>query len=91
MSDIAGDTTFNITDTKLYVTLVTLSTEENVKLKKQLNEGFKRPVYWNKYKMHIWSDHRNPKRITLNSSFQWVKRLFVLAFDNTDKDWKNQR
>ena len=34
----------------MYVPVVTLSTEDNVKLVKQLNERFKRPVYWNKYK-----------------------------------------
>ena len=45
--NIDGDTTFKITNTKLYVPIVTLSTKENVNLTKQLNEGFKRPVYWN--------------------------------------------
>ena len=55
MSNIAGDTTFKITNTKLYVPIVTLSTEDNVKLTKKLNEGFKRPVYWNKYKTKIES------------------------------------
>ena len=35
----------------MYVSVVTLSTEDNAKLTKQLNEGFKRPVYWNKYKV----------------------------------------
>ena len=50
MSDIAGETTFKITNTELYVPIVTLSTKDNVKLTKQLNEGFKRPVYWNEYK-----------------------------------------
>ena len=40
----------DITSTKLYVPIVTLSTKDNVSLTKQLNEGFKRLVYWNKYK-----------------------------------------
>ena len=44
----ADGATFEITDAKLYVPVVTLSAEDNVKLVKQLNEGFKRPVYWNK-------------------------------------------
>ena len=44
----ADSATFKITDAKLYVPVVTLSAEDNVKLVKQLNEGFKRPVYWNK-------------------------------------------
>ena len=39
---------FAITDTKLYVPVVTLKTEDNAKL---LKEGFKRSVYWNKYKL----------------------------------------
>ena len=40
--------TFARTDTKLYVPVVTLKTEDNIKLSKLLNEGFKRSVYWNK-------------------------------------------
>ena len=47
MSAIA-DTTFKITNTKLYDPIVTLSTKYNVKLVILLEEGFKRPVYWNK-------------------------------------------
>ena len=43
--------TFKITDAKLYVPVVTLSTEDNTKLAKQLRKGFKRPVYWNEYKV----------------------------------------
>ena len=40
-----GDTIFKITNTKLYVPVVTLSSKGNVKLVKLLEEGFKRPVY----------------------------------------------
>ena len=43
--------TFKITDTKLCVPVVTFLTEDNAKLAKQLSEGFKRPVYWNEYKV----------------------------------------
>ena len=43
--------TFKIIDAKLYVTIVTLSIEDNSKLTKLLNEVFKRPVYWNQYKV----------------------------------------
>ena len=48
MSTIA-DTTFKITYTKLYGPILTLSSKGNVKLVKLLEEGFKRPVYWNGY------------------------------------------
>ena len=54
---------------------------------KQLNEGFKRSVYWNEYKSKIVtkeSNANNPKRFPLDASFQGVNRLFVLAFDNTN-------
>ena len=47
----ADSATFKITDAKLYVPIVTLSTEDNAKLLKLLGEGFKRSVYWNKYKV----------------------------------------
>ena len=43
MSNVAGKTTFKITNTKFYILIVTLSTKENIKLPKQLNERFKRP------------------------------------------------
>ena len=47
----ADSAIFKITDAKLYVPVVTLSTEDNAKFAKQLSEGFKRPVYWSKYKV----------------------------------------
>ena len=51
---VAGTTnnqnaTFQINDTKLYVSVVTLSTQENIKLLKQFESGFKRTINWNKY------------------------------------------
>ena len=42
-------TTFAITDTKLYVPVVTLSTQDNAKLLQQLKSDFKRKINWNKY------------------------------------------
>ena len=46
----AGDSAkFKITDAKLHVPIVTLSTKDNVNLTKQLSNGFKRSVYWNIY------------------------------------------
>ena len=43
--------TLKITDTKLYVPVITLTTEDNTKLSKLLSKGFKRPIYWNEYKI----------------------------------------
>ena len=41
---------FNITDIKLYVSVVSLSTKNYKKLLQQLKSGFKRTVKWNKYR-----------------------------------------
>ena len=84
-----GDVSFKITETKLYVPIITLSTKDNVNLTKQLNEGFKRSVYWSKYKSKVESkvdDNNNVTRFPLDNSFQGVNRLFVLPFNNIDND-----
>ena len=47
----ANKATFKIADVKFYVSVVTLSVEDNSKLSKLLNERFKRPIYWNEYKV----------------------------------------
>ena len=81
------EVTFQITSTKLYVPVFALSTKDNVNLKKQLDEGFKRSVYWKEYKSKIetkTADDNNVTRFPLRASFQDVNRLFVLAFDNTE-------
>ena len=90
MSTIA-DTTFKITNTKLYVPIVTLSSKDNAKLVKLFREGFNRPVYWNEYQTKIHTkdlDNNNPIRFLLDASFQGVRRLFVLPLNNTDGDNK---
>ena len=38
-----------ITDTKLLVPVVTVSTQDNVKLLQQLKSGFRLMINWNKY------------------------------------------
>ena len=51
MLTAATTASFKTTDVKLYVPIVTLKTEDNTKLSKLLSEGFKRPIYWNEYKV----------------------------------------
>ena len=41
--------TFKITETKLYVPVVALTTQNNAKLLPQFKSGFKRTISWNKY------------------------------------------
>ena len=78
----ATTATFKITDAKLYVPIVTLKTEDNTKLSKLLSEGFKRPIYWNKYKIipNKRYDENDDIRELLDSSYQGVKRLFVFNY-----------
>ena len=77
--------TFAITDTKLYVPVVTLATQENTKFLQPLKSGFKRVINWNTYLSKPELSAQNPNLIHLvEPSFQGVNRLFVLAFENDD-------
>ena len=89
----ATTATFKITDAKLYVPIVTLSAEDNAKLSKLLSEGFKRSIYWNKYKVIdnilvqiATANEEKYIRELLDSSYQGVWRLFALAYNNTAGD-----
>ena len=70
--------TFTITETNLYVPVVTLSTQDNAKLLLQLKSGFKRTISWNKY---LSNPELLPQDPNLNHliepSFQGVNRLCV--------------
>ena len=83
-TDVANQiATFAITDTKLYVPVITLSTQDNAKLLEQLNSGFKRVINWNKYLSKPELLAQNPYLNHLvEPSFQGVNRLFVLALEN---------
>ena len=80
--NLVGASTFTVTDARLYVPVVTLSIEDNAKLSKLLSEGFKRPVYWNKYKVipNKTYNKNDYIRELLDVSCQGVKRLFVLTY-----------
>ena len=83
--------TFTITDTKHYVQIVTLKIEENTKLSKLLNEGFKRSVYWNHYKIFLRDYCENHNiRERLDASFQGVSKLFVLAYQRGNDKYVNE-
>ena len=83
ISSATGETKFKITETKLYVPVVTLSTEDNAKLLQQLKSGFKRTINWKKYESNVktFAQGRYLNHL-INPSFQGVNRLFVLSFGN---------
>ena len=77
------NTTVEISDTKLYVPVVTLSIQYNSKLLQQLKSDFKRIISWNKYLSRPELLAQNPNLNHLVApSFQELIRLFVLAFEN---------
>ena len=76
---------FQINDTNLYAPFVTLSTQENIKLIKQLESCFKRTINWNKYLPITTNQERNRYLDFLTGpSLQGVNRLFVLSFKDDD-------
>ena len=83
--------TFTITETNLYVPVVTLSTQDNSKLLPQLKNGFKRTITWNKYliKPELLVQNANLNHL-IEPSFQGVNRFFVLAFENDDQRTSNK-
>ena len=82
LRNLVGALNFTITDAKLYVSIVILSTEDNAKLSKLLSKGFKRPGYWNKYKIipNKTYDENDYIRELFDASYQGVKRLFLLTY-----------
>ena len=83
INNSTGAGRFVITDTKLYVPVVTLSTQDNTKLPQQLKSGFKRKINWNKYQPDpkTYGQNRHLNHL-VDPSFQGVNRLFVLSFEN---------
>ena len=81
----AQNARYAITDTKLYVPVVTLSTQENAEFLQQLKSGFKRVINWNKYlsKPELLAQNPNLNHL-VEPRFQGVNRLFILAFENDD-------
>ena len=77
---------FEIKDTKLYVPVVTLSKENDIKLLEQLKSGFKRTIKWNKYRSQITIQPQNNNlSYLIEPTFINVDRLFVLSFARNTK------
>ena len=67
------------------VPVVTLSSQENVKLLKQLESGFKRTINWNKYQSETTNQAQNRYLdFPIDASFHRVNRLFALSFKDED-------
>ena len=73
---------FKITDAKIHVPIITLSTKNNVNLTNQLSNEFKTSVCWNNYQNLPANVINNDTSIyeLLTASFQGVRRLFCSCF-----------
>ena len=89
---IAQATAYAITNTKLYVSVVTLSTQDIVNLLHQLKLGFKRTTNWNKHQSKVTIQAPNPYLdYLMDPSFLEVNKLFVLSIEiNTDRKVHNK-
>ena len=68
--------TFKTTDTKLYVPVVTLSTENDQRLLEQLRTGFKRTIRWNKCRSEMTNQTKN------NNLIVWLNPHLLKSIDS---------
>ena len=79
--------TLSITDCKLYVPVVTLSKDDEIKLLTNLKSGFKREIIWNKYRLQMSTKTANNNlNILIDLTFTNVNRLFVLTYKTADNN-----
>ena len=77
--------TLAINDCKLYIPVVTLTKNDEIKLLTNLKSGFKREIIWNKYRSQMTTEAiNNNLNILIDPTFTNVNRLFVLAYQNVD-------
>ena len=81
---------FETTDTKIYVPIVTLSTQDNIQLFKQLESRFKRTINRNKYHYETNQAWNRFLDFFIDASFHGVNRLFVLSFKDKN-NWKSYK
>ena len=80
-----ANATFQITDTKLYVWVVTLSTEDFNSFLEQLKSWLKRTIKWNKYRSEITNQTKTKNlNYLIDPLFNKLNKLFVLSFENEE-------
>ena len=83
--DAPTNATFKITDAKLYVPVVTLSTKDDNNVLGQLKSGFKRTTKWNKYRAEMNNQTKtNHLNHLFEKTFTKVNRLFVFSIENEE-------
>ena len=79
--------TLAINDCKLYIPVVTLSKDDEIKLLTNLKSGFTREIIWNKYRSQMATEAiNNNLNILIDPTFTNVNRLFVLVYGQNNND-----
>ena len=85
ITNSSGAGTYAITDTNLYIPVVTSSIQDDTKLLQKLKSGFKRTINWNKHQSKLtiqeWNQYLD---FLIDPSLQRVNRLFVLLLEDND-------
>ena len=77
--------TLTINECKLYIPVVTLSKDDEIKLLTNLKSGFTREIIWNKYRSQMSAEViNNNLNILIDPTLTNVNRLFVLAYQTAD-------
>ena len=85
LSDDTKATKIAVSDTKIYVPVVILSTQDNAKQLQQLKLEFRRTINWKKYQPKVSAEVPNPYfDFLIDPIFQGVIGLFVLSFEYND-------
>ena len=87
MATTTTGATFQINNVELYVPIVTLSINDNIKFLENIKQRFKRTISWNKYRSEITIQSKNSNLdYLIDPTFKDINRLFVLSFKNGNDD-----
>ena len=79
--------TFQINKAKLYVPVVTLSINDNIKFLENIKQGFKKTISWNKFRSEITTQTKNNNLdYLINPTFGNINIFFQLSFKNVNDD-----
>ena len=79
--------TFQINSAKLYVPVVSLSINDNIKVLENIKQWFKRKSSWKKYRSDITTQPKNNNLdYLIDPTFRNIDRIFTLSFKNGNND-----
>ena len=82
-----GATFKQINKAELYVSVLTLSKNDNIKFLEYFKQGFRRTITWNKYRFEIRTEPKsNDLDCMIDLTFRNINRSFFLSFENGDDD-----